>query len=47
MKLVTQKNINIFRKNLFLRLPLKPYFAEVIFAIDSSKLYFMDQIFAI
>ena len=44
------KNINIFRKKrgiFFLRLALKPYFAELIFAIDSSKLYFADQIFAI
>ena len=28
-------------------LAFKPYFAELIFAIDSSKLYFADQIFAI
>ena len=33
-------------QNLFLRLAFKPYFAELIFAIDSSKLYFTAQIFA-
>ena len=47
---VTQKNINIFKKkmrNLFLRLAFKPYLAELIFAIDSSKLYFADQMFSI
>ena len=42
MKLVTQKNINIVRK----RLAFKPYFAELIFAIDSFKLCFADHIFA-
>ena len=34
-------------RNLFLRLAFKPYFAKLIFSIDSSKLYFADQIFAI
>ena len=33
-------------RNLFLQLTLKSYLAELIFAIDSSKLYFADQIFA-
>ena len=33
--------------NLSLQLALKPYFVELTFAIDSSKLYFEDQIFAI
>ena len=50
MKSVTQKNIKIFRKkmrNLFLPLVFKPYFVEFIFVIDSSKLYFAGQIFAI
>ena len=31
----------------FLRLAFKPYFAELVFEIDSFKLYFADQIFAI
>ena len=30
-----------------MRLAFKPYFAKLIFSIDSSKLYFADQIFAI
>ena len=33
--------------NLFLRLAFKPYFGELIFAIDLSKMYFEDQTFAI
>ena len=33
--------------NLFLWLSFKPYFAELIFTIDSYKLYFPDEIFAI
>ena len=34
-------------RSLFLRLAFKPYFAELVFEIDSFKLYFADQIFAI
>ena len=34
-------------QNLFLKLAFKPYIAELIFVIDSSKPYFEDQIFAI
>ena len=34
-------------RNLFLPLTFKPYFAELIFEIDSSKVYFADQVFAI
>ena len=34
-------------RNLFLRLAFEPYLVELIFGIDSSKLYFADQIFAI
>ena len=41
------KHFQVKMRNLFLRLAFKPYFAELIFAIDSSKLYFADQIFAI
>ena len=35
MKSVTQKKM----RNLFLQLAFKPYFVELIFAIDSSKLF--------
>ena len=31
-------------RNLFLRSAFKPYLAELIFVIDSSKLHFADQI---
>ena len=31
-------------QNLYLQLAFKPYFAKLIFAIDSSKLCFADQI---
>ena len=34
-------------QNLYLQLAFKPYFAKLIFAIDSSKLCFADQIFVI
>ena len=33
--------------NLFEQLAFKPYSAELFFMIDSSELYFPDQIFAI
>ena len=37
----------LFLLYMFLRLTFKSYFVKLVFVIDSSKLYFVDQTFAI